>query len=40
MGTFSVQLEVGDPAGRRFEMIEAMVDSGATYMVLTASPGA
>ena len=32
MGTFSVQLQVGDPSGQRFEAIEAMVDSGATYL--------
>ncbi len=37
MGTFSVQLQVGDPSGHRFETIEAMVDSGATYTVLPAS---
>ena len=37
MGTFSVQLQVGDPSGQRFETIDAMVDSGATYTVLPAS---
>ena len=37
MGTFSVQLQVGDPSGQRFEAIDAMVDSGATYTVLPAS---
>lgn len=37
MGKFSVRLEVGDPSGQRFETIDAMVDSGATYTVLPAS---
>ena len=37
MGTFSVQIQVGDPSGQRFETIDAMVDSGATYTVLPAS---
>jgi len=37
MGTFSIQLQVGNPAGNRFETVEAMVDSGATYTVLPAS---
>ena len=36
MGTFSVRLQVGDPSGQRFEAIDAMVDSGATYTVLPA----
>ena len=31
MGTFSVELEIGDPDGLRFETIEAMVESGVTY---------
>ena len=37
MGTFSIQLQVGNPSGDRFETVEAMVDSGATYTVLPAS---
>jgi len=37
MDTFSVQIQVGDPSGQRFEIIDAMVDSGATYTVLPAS---
>ena len=36
MSTFSVELEIGDPDGLRFEAVEAMVDSGATY---TTAPG-
>lgn len=37
MGTFRVELEIGDPAGRRFERVEALVDSGATYTTLSRS---
>ena len=35
MGTFSVDLEI--PRSTRFEMINALVDTGATYTVLPAS---
>jgi clan AA aspartic protease len=31
MGAFRVRIEVGDPTGQRFEAIEALVDTGATY---------
>jgi len=37
MGTFRVQIEVGDPEGRRFESVEALVDTGATNTTLAAS---
>jgi predicted aspartyl protease len=37
MSTFSVPLEVGDPAGQRFEAFEALVDTGSTFTVM---PGA
>ncbi len=37
MGTFAVTLGVGDPQGRHYEDVEAMVDSGAAYTVLPAS---
>ena len=37
MGTFTVTLGVGDPQGRHYEEVEAMVDSGAAYTVLPAS---
>ena len=37
MGTFSVEIEVGDPSGSRFEPVEALVDTGATYTMLPAS---
>lgn len=31
MGSFSVPIEIGDPDGQRFESLEALVDSAATY---------
>src|SRR5213593_1736112 len=34
MGTFRVAIDVGDPSGRRFERIDAPVDTGATYTSL------
>lgn len=34
MGTFSVSIEVGDLEGRRYETLDALVDTGATYLVL------
>ena len=34
MGTFSVEIEIGDPAGERWESVEALVDTGATYPVI------
>lgn len=37
MGTFSVRLEVGDPQGQRYEPLEALVDTGATYSMVPAS---
>jgi clan AA aspartic protease len=37
MGTFSVDVQVGDQAGTSFRSIEALVDTGATYTVLPAS---
>ena len=37
MGTFHVTIEVGDPQGQRYEPVDALVDSGATYTVLPAS---
>jgi len=36
MGTFRVAIEVGDLQGRRWEALEALVDSGATYTVIPA----
>ena len=37
MGIFNVQLEVGDPDGQRYETVEAMVDSGATFTFIPRS---
>lgn len=37
MGTFRVELELGDPQGRRFEAVQAVVDTGATYTWAPAS---
>ena len=37
MGAFHVELEIGDPQGRNYQVVEAMVDSGATYTTLPAS---
>jgi predicted aspartyl protease len=37
MGTFSVDIQVGDPRGQRFERFEALVDPGASYTTLAAS---
>src|SRR3989442_4778453 len=38
MGTFRVEIEVGDPTGGRFERIDALVDTGATYTSLPHPP--
>ena len=37
MGAFNVSIEVGDPAGTRFESVDSLVDTGATYTVVPAS---
>ena len=37
MGTFRYSIEVGDPQGQRFEQVDALVDTGATYTTLPAS---
>lgn len=37
MGTFRVSIEIGDPAGQRYEFLEALVDTGATYTTVPAS---
>ncbi len=34
MGAFRVQIEVGDPEGKRFEVVDALVDTGATNTTL------
>lgn len=37
MGTFNYPIEIGDPQGQRFEQLEALVDTGATYTVAPSS---
>ena len=37
MGTFRVEMEVGDPGGQHYETVEALVDSGATYTTMPGS---
>ena len=37
MGTFYHSIEVGDPQGGRFETIEGLVDTGASYSVFPAA---
>ncbi|MGH7321646.1 MAG: aspartyl protease family protein [Candidatus Rokuibacteriota bacterium] len=37
MGTFRVPLEIGDPQGQRWEPVDALVDTGASYTLLPAS---
>ncbi len=31
MGTFRITVEIGDPHGQRFEQVEMLVDTGATF---------
>ncbi len=37
MGTFRGSIEIGDAAGRRYEQVEALVDTGAIYTTVPAS---
>ena len=37
MGTFRVTIEIGDPQGKNYEPVDALVDSGATFNTLPAS---
>ena len=37
MGTFSVNIEIGDPDGNRFESVLALVDTGASYTTIASS---
>lgn len=37
MGTFHTRVEIGDPAGNRWEEVDALVDTGATYTSIPAS---
>ncbi len=37
MGTFSVDIEIGDPDGNRSESVRALVDTGASYTTVPSS---
>src|SRR2546427_496166 len=37
MGTFTTTISVGDPAGKRWEPVEALVDTGASYTLIPSS---
>ncbi len=37
MGAFRVTIEIGDKDGQRFEQVDALVDTGATYTWIPAS---
>ena len=37
MGTFITSIEVGDPDGRRWQQVDVLVDSGATFTMLPRS---
>ena len=37
MGTFRVSIDIGDPQGERYEPVDALVDTGATYLTLPGS---
>jgi len=37
VGAFRQVIEIGDPGGRRFEKMEALVDTGATFTVVPAN---
>jgi len=37
MGVFSITVEIGDPQGERFQAVEALVDTGASYTAMPAS---
>ena len=37
MGTFRVNVEIGDPGGNRFESVRTLVDTGASYTTVPDS---
>ena len=37
MGTFTTAIEIGDPGGRRWQQVDVLVDSGATFTMLPRS---
>ena len=34
MGTFTTSIEIGDPEGQRWQAVDVLVDSGATFTML------
>ena len=36
VGTFQVVIEIGNPAGERYERVEVLVDTGASYTMVPA----
>ena len=34
MGTFTTKVEIGDPQGQRWETVEALVDTGASFSMI------
>ena len=37
MGTFRIEIEIGDPSGSRYQPVSALVDTGASHTALPAS---
>jgi hypothetical protein len=37
MGTFTPSIEIGDPEGRRWQWVDVLVDSGATFTMPNVS---
>ena len=37
MGTFRIDMGVGDPQGQSYEYVDALADSGSTYNIMPAS---
>ena len=37
MGTFRIEMGVGDPQGQSYEYVDALADSGSTYNIMPAS---
>ena len=37
MGTFRIDIEIGNPDGNRFESVRALVDTGASYTTVPGS---
>ena len=37
MGTFRVEIDIGDPSGSRYQLVSALVDTGASYSQVPVS---